>query len=137
MLTSSASTLPSSCQVKKHIKAEIQSASHEIFLKLSTSRQLRVNTLFREFWFSERLALSDGEATGGADEGGDGEGLGVAVGRGHAGGGQPVQQRLVLSVLILLAQRPRHGLLQVIIILRVHAEQRHLFHSARKIFFMF
>ena len=80
-----------SCQVKKHIRPKIQSASHEIFLSSSSIRQLRVNTLFLSFWFSERLALSDGVATGGADERGDGEGLGVAVGRGHTGGGQPVQ----------------------------------------------
>ena len=52
--------------------------------------------------FSERLALGDGVATGRADEGGDGEGLGVAVGRGHAGGGQPVEKRLVLPALLLL-----------------------------------
>ena len=89
MLTSTASSLSGSCQAKKDIRSR---QSHEIFLELSGSKELRVNkSLFLLFWFSERLALSDGVATGGTDEGGDGEGLGVAVGRGHTGGGQPVQ----------------------------------------------
>ena len=67
-------------------------------------------------------ALADLVVARGTSEGGEGEGLGVAVGGGHAGGGQPVQQGPVLSVLLRVLQRPRHGLLHVIIILRVDPE---------------
>ena len=82
----------------------VRHVRHVELLQMSTRRtSLGLYCSEDTNWDLERLALRDLVPAGGAGQGGQGEGLGVAEGGGHTVGRQPVQQGPLLSLLFRLS----------------------------------